>query len=142
MKVTKEGKVKLERDEIRVGNFFFKLEPEHIKVQDLNSLMTFRVGRRRAIGIWLENTLKLKEDGHETLRVYAATIWTFLCMVPDNEAIKGIVELTKAAIERHPDWYGYKPSDDDKENADAAQEVKEMAEFEESVKTELNKKEE
>ena len=34
---------------------------------------------------------------------------------------------------RHPDWYGYKPSNDEKENAEAAQEVKEMTELEQSL---------
>ncbi|MBR5414190.1 MAG: hypothetical protein IK114_14360 [Fibrobacter sp.] len=137
MKILRNNKIKLERGETRVGNFFFKIEGDHIKIQDLNGLMSFRVGRKMAVGIWLENTLKRGEEGHETLRTYAATVWSFLALVPDQEAVTGILKLTEEAMKRHPDWYGYKPSDDDKENAEAAQAVKEMKEFEEGVKEEV-----
>ena len=133
MKIRKDNTVKLERGEYRAGNFFFKIEDAHIKIQDLNGLMSFRVGRRMAVGVWLENTLKRGEEGVETLKTYAATAWTFLALVPDQEAISGILELTKDAMQRHPDWYGYKPSDDDKVNDEAAEEVKELTELEKSL---------
>lgn len=137
MKILKNNKIKLEHGEHRAGNFFFKIEDNHIKIQDLNGLMSFRVGRRMAVGMWLENTIKLGEKGHETLKAYASTVWTFLALVPDQEAISGILELTKDAMGRHPDWYGYKPSDSEKETTEAANEVKEMLEFEEGAKKEL-----
>ena len=134
MKILKNNKIKLERGETRVGNFFFKIEGDHIKIQDLNGLMSFRVPRKRmAVGVWLENTLNRGAEGEETLKAYAATIWTFLALVPDQEALGGILELTKDAMQRHPDWYGYKPSDDEKANAEAAQEVKEMTELEQGL---------
>ena len=137
MKIRKDNTVKLERGEVRAGNFFFKTENEHIKIQDLNALMSFRVHRKMAVGVWLENTIKRGKEGEETLRTYAASVWTFLALVPDQEAVSGIVKLTEEAMGRHPDWYGYKPTNDDKENAEAAQEVKEMAEFESGVKEQL-----
>lgn len=133
MKILKNNKIKLEHGEYRAGNFFFKIENNHIKVQDLNGLMSFRVGRKMAVGIWLENTLKRGAEGEETLKAYAATVWTFLALVPDQEALGEILEVTKDAMSRHPDWYGYKPSDDEKENAEAAQEVREMTELEQSL---------
>ena len=44
-----------------------------------------------------------------------------------------LVDQTHAAINRHPDWYGYNKTDDEAANAEAAQEVKEMAEFEKAA---------
>lgn len=134
MRVTKDNKVKLEAGEVRAGNFFFKVEKEHIKITDLGKLMSYRVQRKMAIGIWLENTIEMGKDAEETLRTYAAAVWTFLCLVPDQEAVSGIVRLTEEAMKRHPDWYGYKPVDDDKADAEAVQEMQELHEFEESVK--------
>lgn len=136
MKVTKDGKVKLEKGEVRIGNFFVRDEGEneHIKVVDLNSCFTIRVGKRMPLGIWLDNMLKLGDKGLETVRTWCSAMWAVLSVAPDQEYVESIVGAADANLKRHPDWYGYDMTDDDDANTAAAEEVREMKEFEEEVK--------
>jgi len=140
----KTKSIKLEQGEVRVGNFFLKreLSTAHIKIQDLNSVFSFRVFVRMPIGIWLDNILtayeknetpESRESAEKTLRTYIAVLWSLFSVVPDDEFVNTLVEQTQAALERHPDWYGYKKTDDEAENAEAAEEVKEMAELEKAA---------
>lgn len=140
----KTKSIKLEQGEIRIGNFFIKreLRTGHIKIQDLNSVFSFRVFVRMPIGVWLDNILttyeknetpESRESAEKTLRTYIAVLWSLFSVVPDDELVNVLVDQTHAAINRHPDWYGYNKTDDEAANAEAAQEVKEMAEFEKSV---------
>lgn len=136
MKTTKDGKVKLEKGEVRVGNFFFRDEGEneHIRVTDLNSCFTIRVLKRMPLGIWLDNMMDLSRTdvkGSETLKTWAAVMWSLLAVVPDDQFVKELIKSTEDALNRHPDWYGYdKDADDD----EAIQDVKEMKEFEEEIR--------
>ena len=136
MKVTKEGNVKLEKGEVRVGNFFFRDEGEneHIRVTDLNSCFTIRVLKRMPLGIWLDNMMDLSRTdvkGGDTLKTWAAVMWSLLAVVPDDDFVKELIKSTEDALNRHPDWYGYdKDADDD----EAIQDVKEMKEFEEEIR--------
>ena len=136
MKVTKEGNVKLEKGEVRVGNFFFRDEGEneHIRVTDLNSCFTIRVLKRMPLGIWLDNMMDLSRTdvkGSETLKTWAAVMWSLLAVVPVDQFVKELIKSTEDALNRHPDWYGYdKDADDD----EAIQDVKEMKEFEEEIR--------
>ena len=139
MRITKDGKVKLEKGEVRIGNFFFRDEGEneHIKVTDLNSCFTIRVLKRMPIGIWLENVIEMSrtdEVAVNTLKTWVSVMWSLLSVVPDDDFVKEIIGATEAALKRHQDWYGYNPSDDDAENKDAPDEVREMKEFEEAVR--------
>lgn len=136
MKVTKDGKVKLEKGEVRIGNFFVRDdgENEHIKVVDLNSCFTIRVGKRMPLGIWLDNMLKLGDKGLETVRTWCSAMWAVLSVAPDQEYVESIVGAADANLKRHPDWYGYDMTDDDVANAAAADEVRELEEFEEEVR--------
>lgn len=140
----KTKSIKLEQGEIRVGNFFIKreLRTGHIKIQDLNSVFSFRVFVRMPIGVWLDNILttyeknetpESRESAEKTLRTYIAVLWSLFSVVPDDELVNVLVDQTHAAINRHPDWYGYNKTDDEAANAEAAQEVKEMAEFEKAA---------
>jgi len=134
---SKTGKVKLEPDEIRVGNFFVKREDSHIKVQDLNGVFSFRANRRMAIGIWLENmwdAARTDENAVNTLKTYIATMWSVYSVVPDNDYVKDALEMAHAALDRHPDWYGIKKDATSEEDAEALKEVQEMKQFEEEVK--------
>ena len=53
---TKNGKIKLEKGDIRVGNFVLSVEEQHIKVQDLNKYFTLRFHKRMPVGIWLDSS--------------------------------------------------------------------------------------
>ena len=134
---SKTGKVKLEPDEIRVGNFFVKRENSHIKIQDLNGVFSFRANRRMAVGIWLENmwdAARTDEGAVNTLKTYIATMWSVYSVVPDNDYVKDALEMAHAALDRHPDWYGIKKAATPEEDAEALKEVQEMKQFEEEVK--------
>lgn len=134
---SKTGKVKLEPDEIRVGNFFVKREASHIKIQDLNGVFSFRANRRMAVGIWLENmwdAARTDEGAVNTLKTYIATMWSVYSVVPDNDYVKDALEMAHAALDRHPDWYGIKKDATPEEDAEALKEVQEMKQFEEEVK--------
>ena len=134
MKVTKDGKVKLEKGEVRTGNFIVRDEGEnkHIKVLDLNSCFTIRVDKSMPLGVWLDNMLG--ENGLNTIRTWCSAMWAVLSVAPDQEYVVGLVNAADANLKRHPDWYGYEPTDDDEANEQAAREVKEMKDFEDEVR--------
>lgn len=134
---SKTGKVKLEPDEIRVGNFFVKREDSHIKIQDLNGVFSFRANRRMAIGIWLENmwdAARGDEGALGSLKTYIATMWSVFSVVPDDGYVKDALKMAGEALDRHPDWYGIKKDATPEEDAEALKDVKEMKEFEEEVR--------
>ena len=109
------------------------MENGHIKIQDINGVFSVRVSVRMPIGIWLKSIIEKGAEGEATLKTYAAVLWSMLSVAPDNEFVQDILKSSQSALERHPDWYGYNKTDDEAANAEAAQEVKEMAEFEKSV---------
>ena len=136
MKTTKEGKVKLEKGEVRVGNFFFRDEAanEHVKVTDLNTCFTLRVLKRMPLGIWLDNMMDMaRTDGNavDSLKTWASVMWSVLAVVPDDAFVKDLFAAAQAGLSRHPEWYGYDPEGDD---GDAAQEVKDIKEFEKEAR--------
>ena len=136
MKTTKEGKIKLEKGEMRIGNFFIRDEGEneHIRVTDLNSCFTIRVLKRMPLGIWLDNMMdmaRVDENAVNTIKTWSAVMWSLLAVVPDDEFVRVLIKSTEEALNRHPDWYGYdKDADDD----EAIRDVKEMKEFEEEIR--------
>lgn len=136
MKVRKNGTVKLESGEVRIGNFFVKDEGTHIRLQDLNSVFSHRVDKRMPVGIWLANMLEQKsEPGHiESIRTYIAATWSLFSVVPDNDFITEVIRVADECMNRHPDWYGIKADATPEEDAEAIREVREMKQFEEDVK--------
>lgn len=134
MKVTKNGRVKLDSRDTRVGNFVVTDEPEHIKIQDINSTYHIRISKRMPVGIWLTALLERGESALPTLKTYIAVVWSMLSVAPDDDFVQDIIKATEAALKRHPDWYGIKADATDEEHAEAAREVREMKEFEEEVK--------
>lgn len=134
MKVSRKNTVKLERGERRIGNFFIKKESGHIKIQDLNSVYSFRISKRMPAGVWLDNMLDRGAGAEESLHVYFGALWSFISVAPDQKYIEDAIALATAALDRHPDWYGYNKTDDGKENDEALREVKEMTEFEDEVR--------
>lgn len=143
MRVSKKtGKVKMDANELRVGNFFIKCESQHMKMQDLNGVFTHRVHRRMPIGIWLENmwSRAMKDDAGaiSTLETYIATMWSYFSVAPDDVFIEDSLKCSRAALERHPDWYGVKKESTPEEDAEALKAVEEMKEFESDMKDVAN----
>ena len=139
MKVSKKtGKVRLDANEVRVGNFFIRRDENEMKLTDLNGVFHHSVNRRMPIGIWLENIWARAYNGEESalnsLKTYVATMWSFFSVAPDDDFIKDALKAAKDALGRHPDWYGVKTDATEEEDAQAANEFKEMKEFEEDIK--------
>lgn len=136
MKLTKQGKIRLEKGEIRIGNFFVRDEGdnEHIRLSDLNSCFTLRVWKRMPVGIWLDNMLKSCDGGKDSLKTYIAMMWSVMAVAPDNEFVTDMLKCAESALKRHPDWYGSKDDATQEEDKEAQEEVDGMMSLEEQVK--------
>ena len=132
MKVGKDGKLKLSKDERQFGNFIIKNETEHIKICDINSQMTHRVGKHLNIGRFLEMGLKEKDDN--SLTNYATLLWLFSNILPDVEFVKDINKACTDCVNRHKDFYGIKQDITPEEDKEMLQEAKETYEAIEELK--------
>lgn len=126
---------KLPKNTRQIGNFLFKNEENHIKICDINSQMTHRVGKHLNIGRFLEMGLKEKDDN--SLANYATLLWLFSNILPDVEFVKDINKACTDCVNRHKDFYGIKEDITPEEDKEILQEAKETYEAIE----ELNKEE-
>lgn len=134
MKTSKDGKLKLSKDERQIGNFVWKNEENHIKICDINSQMTHRVAKHLNIGRMLEMALKEKRDQY--LANYAAMTWLYSNILTDEQFFLDIDKACVDCVNRHKEFYGIK-EDITKENDDEIlQEAKETIEAIEELKKE------
>lgn len=134
MKTTKDGKLKLSKDERQIGNFIYKNEPEHIKICDINSNMTHRVSKRLNIGRMLE--MALKEKRNEWLHNYAAMVWNFSNIVTDEQFFLDIDRACVECVNRHKEFYGIKEDITPERDKEILEEVKATTEAIEELKKE------
>ena len=132
MRTTKDGKLKLSKDERQIGNFIYKNEPEYIKICDINSQMTHRVAKHLNIGRMLEMALKERKDQY--LANYAAMTWLFSNIVTDEQFFLDIDKACVDCVNRHKDFYGIKEDITTEEDAEILQEAKETYEAIEELK--------
>ena len=132
MKTTKDGKLKLSKDERQIGSFIYKNEADHIKICDINSQMTHRVAKHLNIGRMLEMALKERKDNW--LENYAAMTWNFSNIVTDEQFFLDIDKACISCVNRHKDFYGIKEDIPVEEDAEILQEVKETIEAIEELK--------
>ncbi len=124
MKVGKDGKLKLSKDERQIGNFIYKDEAEHIKISDINSMITHRVSKHLNIGRMLEMAFKERKDTY--LGNYAAMLWNFSNIVTDEQFFMDIDRVCVGCVNRHKEFYGIKEditAEADKEILDESIEV-------------------
>jgi hypothetical protein len=129
MKVGKDGKLKLSKDERQIGNFVFKNEAEYIKISDINSNMTHRVSKSLNIGRMLE--MALKEKNTNWLHNYAAMTWNFSNIVTDEQFFLDIDKACVDCVNRHKEFYGITEditADADKEILDDVKKTQEAIE--------------
>jgi hypothetical protein len=129
MKVGKDGKLKLSKDERQIGNFVFKNEAEYIKISDINSNMTHRVSKSLNIGRMLE--MALKEKNTNWLHNYAAMTWNFSNIVTDEQFFLDIDKACVGCVNRHKEFYGITEditADADKEILDDVKKTQEAIE--------------
>jgi hypothetical protein len=134
MRVSKDGKLKLSKDERQYGNFVFKNEEEHVKICDINSNLTHRVSKSLNIGQML--SIALKEKQTKYLENYASLVWMFSNIVTDEQFFLDIDRVCGECINRHPELYGIKPNISTEEDAEILQESKEVYEAIEELKKE------
>ena len=132
MKTTKDGKLKLSKDERQIGNFVWKNEENHIKICDINSQMTHRVAKHLNIGRMLEISLKEKRDQY--LANYAAMTWLFSNIVTDEQFFLDIDKACVDCVNRHKEFYGIKDDITTEQDAEILQEAKETIEAIEELK--------
>lgn len=132
----KNGKIKLEPGEKRIGNFVIKDEKEHMKLFDINQVFTHRARKDVPIGMFLEDAYKTLDDEKvkNGLGNWIAVIFTAFSVVPDMKFLEEVYAASEACMKRQPEAYGMTPDGTDAENDEAAKEVKEMMEFEQEVK--------
>lgn len=137
MKLGKDGKLKLSKDERQIGNFIYKNEPEHIKICDINSQMTHRVAKHLNIGRMLEMALKEKKDQY--LANYAAMTWLYSNIVTDEQFFLDIDKACVACVNRHKEFYGIKENITPEQDKEILEESKEVyGAIEELKKEETN----
>lgn len=134
MKVGKDGKLKLSKDERQIGNFVYKNEPEYIKICDINSQMTHRVAKHLNIGRMLEMALKEKQDNY--LANYAAMTWLYSNIVTDEQFLLDIDKACVACVNRHKEFYGIKEDITSEQDKEILEESKEVYEAIEELKKE------
>lgn len=123
MKENKNGKLRLEKNEKQIGNFVFKNEAEHIKICDINSQITHRVGKHLNIGRMLEMAFVEKKDQY--LGNYAAMVWLFSNIVTDEQFFMDIDNACVACVNRHKEFYGIKEDIAPEADKEILQEAKE-----------------
>lgn len=134
MKTTKDGKLKLDKNERQIGNFIFKNEEEHIKICDINSQITHRVAKHLNIGRMLEMALKDKQDNW--LGNYAAMVWLFSNIVTDEQFFVDIDKACVDCVNRHKEFYGIKEDITPEQDKEILDEVKAATEAIEELKKE------
>ena len=134
MKTTKDGKLKLSKDERQVGNFVYKNEPEYIKICDINSQMTHRVAKHLNIGRMLEMALKEKQDNY--LANYAAMTWLYSSIVTDEQFFLDIDKACVDCVNRHKEFYGIKEDITPEQDKEILEESKEVYDAIEELKKE------
>jgi len=130
MKVLADGRIKLDANERRIGNFVLRDERTHIKFSDINQVFTHRAHKGTPVGMFLAGCFDDAEK-HKGLANWLAVIFAAFSTVPDVEFLTAVYEASKACMERHPEAYGMPASaGTEEENARVEREMKEMQEFE------------
>lgn len=105
------SKFKISPNDIRVGNFVYHDESNHIKISDIQGNVTHRISKFVAKGqILMAAMQNSKEDeGQKTyLENYAVVTFNFLSAVPDSQLFSEVLQSTVDCINRHKDIYGIK----------------------------------
>lgn len=137
MKVSKTGKLRLDANERRIGNFVLRKDEEYMKVCDIGRIFIYSVRRDVPAGMFLAQCYDDFKDEETTKGIgnYIAVLWTFFSAVPDAQFLQDSYDAAYGCIKRHPEAYGFQAGEvTDDADAEALQAVREMTEFEEEVR--------
>ena len=135
MKVGKDGKLKLSKDEKQFGNFIIKNEAEHVKITDINGNMSHRLSKHLNMGQMLAIAIKDKQT--TWIENYSALVWLFSNIVTDEQFFIDINKACEDCVMRHPEIYGIKETLSEDEDKAILDEVKGTEEAIEELKKEL-----
>lgn len=134
MKATKDGKLKLAKNERQIGNFVFKNEDGYIKIGDINSQVTHRVSKGVQMGLMLENALK--DKAYDFLHSYAALVYLFSNVVTDEQFFTDANKVCVDCINRHKEFYGIEEDITAEKDREILEEAREVYEAIEGLKQE------
>jgi len=141
MKRKNKNKVKVQKGDVRVGNFIFHNEAHFIKLSDINSLFNLRISKDTIPGRLLQGGMDGGKKGDEVrenyLHNYAAVMFNTLLCVPDNDFLAALNTAVLSSVDRHKDIYGYGEDVTDEEDAKILAEEKEYYEAIEGAKKEV-----
>lgn len=149
MKVNRKGEIKLEKGEIRIGNYVLKEEKEHIKIQDINGMISWRfnsafIGKGMFYKEMIARVKEGAEFAEDALKNVIFTDHYVLSAVLDPDSMIEIVKTTTEQIKKHPELYGLDPDmadEDDEKQLDAVKDLETLQE-EISAKIEAEEKKE
>lgn len=133
------SKFKISPNDIRVGNFVYHDEPNHIKISDIQGNVTHRISKFIAKGqILMAAMQNSKEDEGQKkyLENYAVVTFNFLSAVPDSKLFEEVLQSTVDCINRHKDIYGIKEDITKKEDDQILAKEKALNEAMEQMKKE------
>ena len=128
MKVGKDGKLKLSKDERQFGNFIIKNEAEYVKITDINGNMSHRLSKNLNMGNMIAMAIKDKQTNW--LEHYSALVWLFSNIVADEQFFLDINKACEDCINRHKEMYGIHENISD---ADDKEILSDVQAFEEEV---------
>lgn len=134
MKATKDGKLKLAKNERQINNFVFKNEEGYIKIGDINSQVTHRISKGVQMGLMLENALKDRADNF--LHSYAALVYLFSNVVTDEQFFTDANKVCVDCINRHKEFYGIEEDITAEKDNEILEEAREVYEALEDLKQE------
>ena len=148
MKIKKNGTLSLDKNDIRVGNFVVRLEPERIKFSDISMIAVHSISLRTAKG----ETMKLlydmakqgDEDSRRLLENYCAVMFNTLLTIPFNTTqedgfiyMRELQKLNESCINRNRAVYGIDENPSDEKNEKDLDAVKDAVKAEDEAKEEV-----
>lgn len=138
MRVLKDNKLRLDKNERRIGNFVIRDEENHVKVMDIGQIFTHRASKNTPVGAFLKHSFDALDSDETTgtgLKNWLAVIFTLFSVIPDVEFLENAYKEAEACMMRHPEAYGVpEEPENDEEDAAIIQEERELKQFEDEVK--------
>lgn len=141
----KTGKVKLGRRDYRIGNFVVTDEGEHLKVSDINGMVSHRFSTGIAKGQLMKMMLAQARGGdaaaRKSLEAYCVVFFNLLSCVPftlkkegdDFDFLSVLNDATVECVKRNRGVYGLQEDISKEADDRILDEVKEVSELEEKI---------
>lgn len=139
--MSKSKKLKVGKDDVRVGNFIYHVEDDFIKVSDVSGMVSHRISTLCVKGQQMLMACQGVNDNPRYkvwLEQYAVVTFNVLSCIFDVEYLSAINTAAMDCIERHKDMYVKNVSEEDderilgevKESQEAVEEMKKSMEEE------------